>query len=146
VYSVCGLGLPALLVGGYYQFFGARPEYLQILLGLIALPLLYTLWRYIDLLCIQYAVTPDGTQLKIATGVFRKKTQFLDLRRVIRVAVDQPLLYRLFGVGDLVLALSGECYDTEHLLAIKRCVRIAHGLWQHANYARTKGKNSIIIH
>ena len=52
--------------------------------------------------------TVSGDRLRYEAGTFSKSTRTIQLSKLQDVRVDQNLMQRMFGVGDLSLETSGE--------------------------------------
>lgn len=74
---------------------------LCLLLFWLVLPLFYALWRWIDTRMTEYELTSQ--RLVFRSGVFNRKTEEIELYRVRDSSLDEPLLLRLFGAGNIVL-------------------------------------------
>ncbi|MBK6999887.1 MAG: PH domain-containing protein [Rhodoferax sp.] len=83
-YAVCGL-LTLTVIGAVF-----------------AIP--YAIWKYLVVKCQRYELTSQ--RLKIHSGVFNKRMEEIELYRVKDTKFDQPLLFRLFGLGNVTLVSS----------------------------------------
>ena len=74
---------------------------LCLLLFWLVVPLFYALWRWIDTRMTEYELSSQ--RLVFRSGVFNRKTEEIELYRVRDSSLDEPLLLRLFGAGNIVL-------------------------------------------
>jgi uncharacterized membrane protein YdbT with pleckstrin-like domain len=74
---------------------------LCLLLFWLVVPLFYALWRWIDTRMTEYELTSQ--RLVFRSGVFNRKTEEIELYRVRDSSLDEPLLLRLFGAGNVVV-------------------------------------------
>jgi len=72
-----------------------------LLLCWLVVPIFYALWRWIDTHLTEYELTSQ--RLVFRSGVFNRKTEEIELYRVRDSSLDEPLLLRLFGAGNIVL-------------------------------------------
>jgi uncharacterized membrane protein YdbT with pleckstrin-like domain len=77
------------LAAHIYRF----PVYLG---AFILLNLAYKIFR---VYCIRYEI--DTEELRHYSGIFRRKHEYVELYRVKDFRVERPLIYRLFGLGNL---------------------------------------------
>lgn len=82
--------------------------------GALVIPLLMWLVRWWITRTTTYELTTQ--RLKIASGIFNRKLDELELFRVKDYAMEQPLLLRLLGLGNLTMVTSDASTPT---LAIK---------------------------
>lgn len=74
---------------------------LCLLLFWLVVPVFYALWRWIDTRMTEYELTTQ--RLVLRSGVFNRKTEEIELYRVRDSSLDEPLLLRLFGAGNILL-------------------------------------------
>ena len=76
---------------------------------LLLLPPLILVWPGVRWLRWRLTVvTVTGDRLRYETGLASKSTRTIQLSKLQDVRVDQRLMQRIFGVGDLSLETSGE--------------------------------------
>ncbi len=75
-----------------------------LLMCFLVFPLFYALWRYLVIRCTRYVITNE--RIKITTGVFSTKTEYLELYRVNDITFEQPFFLRVFSLGNLRLITS----------------------------------------
>jgi len=74
---------------------------LCLLLCWLVVPIFYALWRWIDTRMTEYELTSQ--RLVLSSGVFNRRTEEIELYRVRDTSLDEPLLLRLFGAGNVVV-------------------------------------------
>ncbi len=65
-----------------------------------------------------YEVDPE--ELRISSGVFYRKKEYAELYRIKDYRLEKPLVYRLFGMGDLILYTSNKTTPVLKLEAIRK--------------------------
>jgi uncharacterized membrane protein YdbT with pleckstrin-like domain len=88
-----------------------------LLLCWLVVPIFYALWRWIDTHLTEYELTSQ--RLVFRSGVFNRKTEEIELYRVRDSSLDEPLLLRLFGTGNIVLYATDSSAATFVLRAVK---------------------------
>ena len=72
---------------------------------LLAVALLHGLARYVSYISSEFAVT--NLRVIIKVGVFRRRTLEVQRSKVETIAVNQSILGRIFGFGDIVVTGTG---------------------------------------
>ena len=101
---LCALIFLAVEIAWYTQWREQeRLRFLPMIAPLILVsPLLRALRRQFT------KTTVSGDRLRYEAGTFSKSTRTIQLSKLQDVRVDQNLMQRMFGVGDLSLETSGE--------------------------------------
>ena len=86
------------------------PEYLSVLV------LLNLIWQILKVYCTRYEIDPE--ELRYYSGILSRKHEFIELYRVKDFLIERPLIYRLFGLGNLVLYTSDKTTPVLQLYAI----------------------------
>jgi uncharacterized membrane protein YdbT with pleckstrin-like domain len=73
---------------------------------LLAIPVLYALWKWIELRTTKLKVTDQRIILR--QGVFSKTTNETELYRVRDSKIDEPFFYRVFGCGNIHIFTTDE--------------------------------------
>lgn len=68
--------------------------------------------------CIRYEITQE--ELKHHTGIFSRKHEFIELFRVKDFRIERPLIYRLFGLGNLIIYTSDKTTPVFRMQAIPK--------------------------
>ena len=89
--------------------------YLTLLL--LALPLGHALWRYLETRFHQFELTSE--RMRVRRGVLSRRTDELELYRVRDTYLEEPFVYRLVGLGTVVMNTSDETHPTFALRAIR---------------------------
>jgi uncharacterized membrane protein YdbT with pleckstrin-like domain len=88
-----------------------------LLLVWLVVPLFYALWRWIETHLTEYELTSQ--RLVLRSGVFNRRTEEIELYRVRDSSLDEPLLMRLFGAGNIVLYATDSSTPTLVLRAVQ---------------------------
>ena len=86
------------------------------LAGLVV-PLAVAIWKRFANHCRVYEVTTQ--RVKLRTGILTRRTEELELYRVEDTSLVEPLLYRLFSAGNVVLTTNDESTPSLTLQAVK---------------------------
>lgn len=70
--------------------------------SLLLLPIPWALWRWLDVRCRTYVLTDQ--RLTMTHGVLTKVTDDLELYRVRDTRMQQTLLQRMLGLGEVILS------------------------------------------
>ena len=88
----------------------------------LVLPAAYALARFMGTACHRYELTDQ--RLLESTGVFFRRTDELELYRVVDLVIEEPLLQRLVGRGRVVLRSADRSTPTVVLNAIPNPRRV----------------------
>lgn len=83
----------------------------------LVVPIFYALWRWIETSLNEYELTSQ--RLAFHSGVFNRSTEEIELYRVRDTSLDEPLLLRLFGAGNVVVFATDSSTPTLVLRAVK---------------------------
>lgn len=70
----------------------------------LAVPLVYAIWKWIELSCFRYEITDQ--RIRFHRGVLSRRTESIELYRVKDVTFVQPFSMRLVGIGNVELTTS----------------------------------------
>lgn len=82
-----------------------------------AFVLLNLAYQVLRVYCIRYEITSE--ELRHYSGIFRRKHEYVELYRVKDYRVERPLVYRLFGLGNLIIYTSDKTTPIFRLDAIR---------------------------
>ena len=99
--------IPAKLIVHIYRF----PHYLGVF---VFLNLAYQVLR---VYCIRYEIHSE--ELRYYSGIFWRKHEFIENYRIKDYRVEKPLIYRLFGLGNLIIYTSDKTTPIFRLDAIR---------------------------
>jgi uncharacterized membrane protein YdbT with pleckstrin-like domain len=99
-----------------------------------ALPLGFGGWNWLVNRSRVYEITSQ--RLKITEGVFSRKTDELELYRVMDITWVQPFWYRIFGVSNIVLTTNDASTPTVVLQALPKAASIKDDLRVHVEKCR----------
>jgi uncharacterized membrane protein YdbT with pleckstrin-like domain len=88
------------------------PEYLAVLV------FLFFGYQILKVWCIRYEITTG--ELRHTHGILRRRHGYIELYRVKDFQVDRPLVYRIFGLGSLIIYTSDKTSPVFRLEAIGR--------------------------
>ncbi len=64
----------------------------------------YLGYHMLKIYCIRYEIGSE--ELRYYSGILRRKHEFIELYRLKDYRIDRPLIYRLFGLGNLTIYTS----------------------------------------
>jgi uncharacterized membrane protein YdbT with pleckstrin-like domain len=79
------------------------------------IPVPFAIWNWLQVRCTKLILT--NHRIIMSAGVFSKLTHEIELYRIRDVIVEEPFLYRLFGLGHVVVYST----DNEALSFLGRC-------------------------
>lgn len=80
--------------------------------------LLNLFWQILKVWCILYEVDPE--QLRYSSGVILRKHEFVENYRIKDYSIEKPLIYRMYGLGNLTIYTSDKTTPILHLYAIRK--------------------------
>ncbi len=102
---------------------------------LLLLPIPFAIARWLQVRCRVYTLTTE--RLRITAGVLSKRTDDLELYRVKDHALEQPLLLRMLGLGNIQLMTSDVSNPQVVLPAIRNPSAVRDLIRQHVESRRT---------
>lgn len=138
VFLVCALAAGALLgVGGVLLYHHTIARAAGIAIAATALiPLAISFGKWLVVRCRRYELTTE--RLLLTSGVFSRDSQALELYRVKDYSLAEPLLLRLFGLGDITLATHDESNPTLTLRAVPGAQALRDDIRKHVELCRDK--------
>lgn len=112
-----------------------------IILGLLfwlVIPIFIILWKWLVIKCTTYELTTERIILRY--GVLNRTTEELELYRVRDYTLEQPLLLRLFSLGNVVMETSDRSHPRFVLEAIPNGEELRIKLRTHVEECRVKKK------
>ena len=116
------VNLPAFVASAMVAmiFFVVWPKFQMvqnyIMLGAL-IPALWAGWKWLTVRCHRFEISTE--RLKIFEGVLNRTVNEVELYRVKDTQIQQPILYRLFGLGHVILETSDRSHPRATLNAIK---------------------------
>ncbi|MGV8137302.1 MAG: PH domain-containing protein [Mangrovibacterium sp.] len=105
--------LPDSFISGKLEYHILHlPVYLAVIAGL------NLGYHVIRVRCIRYEITPE--ELKYYSGILSRKHEFIELYRVKDFRIDRPFIYRVFGLGTLVIYTSDKTTPVFRMEAIRK--------------------------
>lgn len=78
--------------------------------------LLTAIYNVLKIWCISYEISQE--EIRIKRGILNRNHEFVELYRVKDYSLNQPLVYRFFGLGNLTLFTSDRTHPVFTLRAI----------------------------
>jgi len=75
-------------------------------------------WQILSVWCIRYEIDPE--QLRYTSGIILRKHEFVENYRIKDFLIEKPLIYRLFGLGNLTIYTSDKTTPILQLYAIRK--------------------------
>ncbi|MEO1825576.1 MAG: PH domain-containing protein [Roseibacillus sp.] len=116
------VNLPAFVASAVVAsiFFVVGPRFPEIqnyiMLGAL-IPALWAGWKWLTVRCHRFEISTE--RLKMFEGVLNRSVDEIELYRVKDTQIQQPILYRLFGLGHVILETSDRSHPKATLNAIK---------------------------
>ena len=79
--------------------------------------LLTAIYHVLKVWCISYEISQE--EIRVKRGILSRNHEFVELYRVKDYSLNQPLVYRLFGLGNLTLFTSDRTHPVFTLWAIR---------------------------
>lgn len=137
------LGLLAICGGLVYfrdQLPNTNARIVWYLLPLI--PLVIFIGKLIGLRFVAYEITSE--RVKVIRGIFSKRTDELELYRVKDTSLVEPFVYRLFSVGNIVIATNDVSTPAVELCAIRSANQVREQLRASIEECRLRKRTGII--
>lgn len=83
----------------------------------LVIPILIALWRWLVVRCTRFELTSE--RLIVRRGVLNRTTDEIELYRVKDTRLDEPLILRLVGCGNIVLSTSDRSTPILEMRAIR---------------------------
>lgn len=99
--------IPKEIIAHLYRL----PAYLN---AFVMINLVYQILR---VYCIRYEI--DTEELRCYSGIFSRKHEFIENYRIKDYRIERPLIYRMFGLGNLIIYTSDKTTPVLRLEAIK---------------------------
>lgn len=85
---------------------------------LLVYVLINLFWQIFRVWCIRYEIDPE--QLRYSSGIILRKHEFVENYRIKDYAIEKPLIYRIFDLGNLTIYTSDKTTPILHLYAIRK--------------------------
>ncbi len=79
--------------------------------------LLNLVYQILRVYCIRYEI--DTEELRCYSGIFSRKHEFIENYRIKDYRIERPLIYRMFGLGNLIIYTSDKTTPVFRLDAIR---------------------------
>jgi uncharacterized membrane protein YdbT with pleckstrin-like domain len=117
------------------------------LLLAIALPLIYVFWKWLAVKVTLLKITSQ--RIIVTEGILNKKTNETELYRVRDSSIEEPFVYRMFGLGNLIIYTTDEADGVLHFKAYKKPHWLKDQVRNNAELCRQNkrwGNDNILIH
>jgi uncharacterized membrane protein YdbT with pleckstrin-like domain len=102
----------------------------------LVVPIFLALWRWMETRCIRFTLTSE--RLKMASGVFTRRTDEVELYRVKDTALTEPFFLRLFGLGTIELTTTDATTPVVVLPAIAEAGQVRERIRTHVELSRQR--------
>lgn len=113
----------------------------------LIIPVVYALWKYFEIRSTRLRITDQ--RIIIRKGILNKTTNETELYRVRDSSIEEPVLYRMFGCGNIVLYTTDEADATLRLTAYKKPHWVKDQVRNFSEICRQKkrwGNDNVMIH
>jgi uncharacterized membrane protein YdbT with pleckstrin-like domain len=120
---------------------------LNYILWLLIIPLAYALWKFLEVDTMKLKLTDQ--RLILCEGVLNKRTNETELYRVRDSIIEEPLLYRMFGLGNVIVFTTDDAQSTLNLKAYKNPHLLKDHIRNNSEICRQKkrwGTDNILLH
>jgi len=116
--AVINLGVYLLCLLASGVLVGLAIVFNPLVLGGLLIPVGVAAWQWFANRCRFYEVTTQ--RIKISTGILTRRTDELELYRVEDTTLVEPLLYRLFSAGNIILKTNDQTTPVVTLEAMSK--------------------------
>ncbi len=109
VFAICALIIVALVAGAIFIS--------RWTLVLLPIPIAFAAWKWLQIRCRVYELTNE--RLKVTQGVITRRTDDLELYRVVDVSLVEPFFFRWLGLGNVVITTNDRSTPVVTIPAIK---------------------------
>lgn len=115
--------------------------------ALLIVPVAYAFWKYLVIKSVKLKITDQRIILR--EGVLNKTTNETELYRVRDSSIEEPLFYRLFGCGNIVIYTTDDADATLFLKAYNKPHWLKDQVRNYSEICRQKkrwGTDNILLH
>jgi uncharacterized membrane protein YdbT with pleckstrin-like domain len=105
--------IPTELIPGSLEI-----HFLQLPVYLLLATFIKLGYHMLKIRCTCYEINPE--ELQHCSGILRRKHGYIELYRIKDFQVDRPLIYRFFGLGNLIVYTSDKTTPVFRLEAIRK--------------------------
>lgn len=113
----------------------------------LAIPVVYALWKYFSLKSIKLTITDQ--RIILCEGLLNKTTNETELYRVRDSSIEEPLFFRIFGCGNVNIFTTDEADAQLHFKGYPKPHWLKDQIRNYSEACRQKkryGMDSIMIH
>ncbi|HEU4471790.1 MAG TPA: PH domain-containing protein [Flavisolibacter sp.] len=115
------------------------------LIGLI-LPVIYLFWKWLEIKTTRLTITDQ--RIIVSQGVLNKETNETELYRVRDTSIEEPILYRLFGLGTVIVYTTDEAKATHRFVGYRKPHWVKDQIRNYAEVCRQKkrwGNDNVLL-
>ena len=124
-FTLCFVIDAAFIIGAFW--------FPPLLIGII-LPLLWAVWKFMEVRCRVFELTSQ--RLRLYQGVLNQDISEIELYRVKDTNISRPFIMRLFGLSEITLDTSDRTHPTVILPAIKDGIDVRERIREHVEIVR----------
>jgi uncharacterized membrane protein YdbT with pleckstrin-like domain len=99
------LAILLAILAEYYRRTSAEPQ----LIYLQAIPVFLLLWTLVRHMSLSFTTLTVGAgKLRYQSGIMSRSTRTMEIKKVQDVRVDQTLMQRMLGMGDISIETAGD--------------------------------------
>jgi uncharacterized membrane protein YdbT with pleckstrin-like domain len=102
----------------------------------LVVPIFIALWKWLVVRNIQYELTTE--RLKLREGVLNRTLNELELYRVRDYRLEQPLVLRMFSLGNIIIRTTDSTHPIVTLRAIRDAENVLELLRRHVEDCRAR--------
>jgi uncharacterized membrane protein YdbT with pleckstrin-like domain len=118
-----------------------------LILVFLIVPVVYGWWKWLYIRSCRFTLTDQ--RIIVSKGVFNKVTNETELYRVRDTTIEEPLFYRLMGVGNIVVFSTDDAEGKLYFNAYKKPHWIKDQIRNYAEVCRRNrrwGNDNVILH
>ncbi|OGS72029.1 MAG: hypothetical protein A3F91_03680 [Flavobacteria bacterium RIFCSPLOWO2_12_FULL_35_11] len=101
---------------------------------ILIIPIPIAIWRWIQ---VKYTIlTITNQRVIMSAGVFSRRTEEIELYRIRDVSVEEPFIFRMFGVGNIIIHSTDKTSPSAVFMAFKNPNWIKDQVRENAEYYR----------
>lgn len=94
------------------------PYILNMPVNLAILFIFYLGYNILKVYCTRYVISPE--EFRYYSGILRRKYEFIELYRLKDYKIDEPIIHRIFGLGNLTIFTSDKTTPVFKMEAVKK--------------------------
>ena len=90
----------------------------NLLLIALVIPVVYLFWKWLQIKTTKLTITDQ--RIIVTQGVLNKETNETELYRVRDTTIEEPLFYRIFGLGTIIVYTTDEATATHRFIGYSK--------------------------